>query len=113
MKKKERLKNFEKKEERKTNVYAKESEIRKAIFLYQPMIILLYNKAFLNTKQLDDASPSSIVSIMQKFEDVFPKKIPNDLIRGIEHQIDFVLGANIPNRPACRSNPEETKELQT
>ena len=33
-------------------------------------------------------------------------------IRGIEHQIDFVPGAPIPNRPAYRSNPEETKELQ-
>ena len=33
-------------------------------------------------------------------------------IRGIEHQIDFVPGAQIPNRPAYRSNPEEMKELQ-
>jgi hypothetical protein len=33
-------------------------------------------------------------------------------IRGIEHQIDFVPGAIIPNRPAYRSNHEETKELQ-
>jgi hypothetical protein len=40
--------------------------------------------------------------------------MPNELppIRGIEHQIDFVPGAAIPNRPAYRSNPEETKELQ-
>ncbi|XP_072073865.1 uncharacterized protein [Arachis hypogaea] len=30
----------------------------------------------------------------------------------IEHQIDFIPGASIPNRPAYRSNPEETKELQ-
>ena len=33
-------------------------------------------------------------------------------IRGIEHKIDLVLGASIPNRPAYRTNPEETKELQ-
>ena len=33
-------------------------------------------------------------------------------IRGIEHQIDFVPGSTIPNRPAYRSNPKETKELQ-
>ena len=51
---------------------------------------------------------------MQEFEDVFPEEIPNGLppIREIEHQIDFVPGATIPNRPAYRSNPEETKELQ-
>uniref|UniRef100_A0A2N9I319 Reverse transcriptase domain-containing protein n=1 Tax=Fagus sylvatica TaxID=28930 RepID=A0A2N9I319_FAGSY len=49
-----------------------------------------------------------------EFEDVFPEEMPNELppIRGIEHQIDFVPGAAIPNRPAYRSNPEETKELQ-
>ena len=55
-----------------------------------------------------------IVSLLQKFKDVFPKEIPKGLplIHGIEHQIDFVPGATIPNRLAYRSNPEETKELQ-
>uniref|UniRef100_A0A2N9I0N6 Reverse transcriptase n=1 Tax=Fagus sylvatica TaxID=28930 RepID=A0A2N9I0N6_FAGSY len=50
----------------------------------------------------------------QEYEDVFPNDMPSELppIRGIEHQIDFVPGATIPNRPAYRSNPEETKELQ-
>ncbi|XP_058006772.1 uncharacterized protein LOC131182140 [Hevea brasiliensis] len=48
------------------------------------------------------------------FEDVFPEEIRNVLppIRGKEHQIDFVPGAVIPNRPAYRTNPEEAKELQ-
>ncbi|KAL9400936.1 hypothetical protein Peur_004785 [Populus x canadensis] len=51
---------------------------------------------------------------MHEFDDVFPEDIPNGLppLRGIEHQIDLVPGASIPNRPAYRSNPEETKELQ-
>ena len=45
---------------------------------------------------------------------MFPKEMPIGLPpkRGIEHQIDFVPRAPIPNRPAYRSNPEETKELQ-
>ncbi|KAH9648159.1 WD REPEATS REGION domain-containing protein [Citrus sinensis] len=48
------------------------------------------------------------------FDDVFPNEVPNGLppIRGIEHQIGFVPGATILNRPAYRSNPEETNELQ-
>ncbi|KAF8111938.1 hypothetical protein N665_0070s0008 [Sinapis alba] len=33
-------------------------------------------------------------------------------IRGIEHHIDFVPGATLPNRHAYRTNPVETKELQ-
>ncbi|XP_042377669.1 uncharacterized protein LOC121970764, partial [Zingiber officinale] len=48
------------------------------------------------------------------FEDVFPKEVPHGLppIRGIEHQIDLIPGASLPNRPAYRSNPQETKEIQ-
>jgi hypothetical protein len=50
----------------------------------------------------------------KEYKDVFPEETPHGLppIRGIEHQIDFVPGATIPNRPAYRSNPEDTKELQ-
>ena len=33
-------------------------------------------------------------------------------IRGIEHQIDLIPGAPLPNKAAYRCNPEETKELQ-
>ncbi|KAH0688954.1 hypothetical protein KY289_016312 [Solanum tuberosum] len=49
----------------------------------------------------------------ENFEDVFPDDTPKGLppLRGIEHQIDFVPGSQLPNRPAYRSNPEETKEL--
>ena len=104
----------ERKAERKTNFYARGGEIRRAMFLNQPMIVLLYKEALLNTNDLDPALPSSVVSLLQEFEDVFPDEVPDGLppIRGIEHQIDFVPGASIPNRPAYRSNPEETKELQ-
>ena len=102
------------KNERKTNFYAKASEVKRALFLNKPMIVLLYKEALFNTNQLDTSLPSSIVSLLQEFEDVFPEEVPKGLppIRGIEHQIDFVPGATIPNRPAYRSNPEETKELQ-
>ena len=45
---------------------------------------------------------------------MFPNDVPSGLppIRGIEHQIDFVPRATIPNQPTYRSNLEETKELQ-
>ncbi|XP_049414722.1 uncharacterized protein LOC125877483 [Solanum stenotomum] len=50
----------------------------------------------------------------ENFEDVFPDDTPKGLppLRGIEHQIDFVPGSQLPNRPAYRINPKETKELQ-
>ncbi|KAF7834895.1 putative gag-pol polyprotein [Senna tora] len=50
----------------------------------------------------------------QEFGDLFPQEIPEGLppLRGIEHKIDFVPGASLPNRPAYRANPEETREIQ-
>ncbi|XP_059310695.1 uncharacterized protein LOC132062064 [Lycium ferocissimum] len=47
-------------------------------------------------------------------DELFPEEMPKGLppLRGIEHQIDFVSGSQIPNKPAYMSNPEETKELQ-
>jgi hypothetical protein len=74
----------------------------------------MYKEALLCTNDLVGALPSDIVSLLQEFEDVLPEEVPHGLppIRGIEHQIDFIPGASIPNRLAYRSNPEETKELQ-
>ena len=74
----------------------------------------MYKEALLNTNDLDPALPSSVVSLLQEFEDVFPDEVPDGLppLRGIEHQIDLIPGAPLPNKPAYRMGPEETKELQ-
>ena len=90
------------------------SDVKKALFSNQPMILLVYKEALLNTNDFDSTLHSSVVSLLQDYEDVFPEETPQGLppIRGIEHQIDFVPGAAIPNRPAYRSNLEQTKELQ-
>jgi len=66
---------------------------------------------------LDDivsSIPPVITNLLQEYDDVFPAEIPPGLppMRGIEHQIDLIPGATLPNRAACRTNPEETKEIQ-
>jgi hypothetical protein len=96
------------------NCIAKKSEIKSALISHQPLIVLMYEEALLCTNDLVGALPSDIVSLLQEFEDVLPEEVPHGLppIQRIEHQIDFIPGASIPNRPAYRSNPEETKELQ-
>jgi hypothetical protein len=96
------------------NFYVKGSQIRSVFFTNKPMILLVYKEAYFNTNDLDSAIPSVAVSLMQEFDDVFPEDIYNGLppLRGIEHQIDLVPGASIPNRPTYRSNLEETKEFQ-
>ena len=74
----------------------------------------MYKEVCINTNELDESLPSVVVSLLQEYEDVFSNDVPSGLphIRGIQHQIDFVSGVTIPNRPAYRSNSEETKELQ-
>ncbi|XP_068486578.1 uncharacterized protein [Phaseolus vulgaris] len=59
--------------------------------------------------------PSQVHKFLKEFGDIFPKEGPIGLppVRGIEHQIDLVLGAILPNRPAYRTNPEETKEIES
>ncbi|KAK1581185.1 hypothetical protein Q3G72_003854 [Acer saccharum] len=104
----------EKRVRKQVSFYARGSEIKKALFSNQPMIVHFYKEACFSTNEIDSSLPSVVVSLLQDFDEVFPEEMPIGLppIRGIEHQIDFVPGAPIPNRPAYRSNPEETKELQ-
>jgi len=84
----------------------------------QPPIVLLQLSGFcLTTKatSLDQLEvPSAVAQVLADFEDVFPEELPNGLppLRGIEHQIDFIPGSVIPNRPAYKANPVETQELQ-
>nr|KAJ0226813.1 hypothetical protein LSAT_V11C100043320 [Lactuca sativa] len=57
---------------------------------------------------------NAIADLLLEFQDVFPSELPPGLppIRGIEHQIDLIPGAPLPNKAAYRCNPEVTKELQ-
>ncbi|KAK1663592.1 hypothetical protein QYE76_051751 [Lolium multiflorum] len=56
--------------------------------------------------------PSSLLSLLKEFQDVFPDELPLPPLRGIEHRIDLIPGAPLPNRAAYRTNPEDTKEIQ-
>jgi hypothetical protein len=66
---------------------------------------------------LDDITtplPHAITNLLQEFKDNFPAEIPSGLppLRGIEHQIDLIPGATLPNCATYRTNLEETKEIQ-
>jgi hypothetical protein len=52
--------------------------------------------------------------LLHEFKDVFPAKIPlgQPPLKEIEHQIDLISGATLPNRATYRTNPDETKEIQ-
>lgn len=104
----------EAKEKKNESLYIKAKECLNARREGLPIILLTYKEVLINFEQLTPSLPNSVSSLLQNFEDVFPDDTPKGLppLRGIEHQIDFVPGSQLPNRPAYRSNPEETKELQ-
>ena len=72
-------KKLEIKKKKKKKFYAKVSEIKRTIFLNHLVIVLLYKDAYLNTKKLNTSLPSSIVSLLQEFDDVFLEKVPYGL----------------------------------
>jgi hypothetical protein len=75
-------------------------------------LVLMYKGEILVS---NDMTPLSIgVSIvLQDFHDVFLEEVPDGLppLRGIEHQIDLIPRASLPNRAPYRTNPKETKEI--
>ena len=75
--------------------------------------VLLYKDVILTANDMTSL-PSIVSTALQDYNDVFPEEVPAGLppLRGIEHQIDLILGASLPNRPPYRTNPEETKEIQ-
>ncbi|XP_019092325.1 PREDICTED: uncharacterized protein LOC109129137 [Camelina sativa] len=99
---------------RLSNFFVRKGEVKRALFSKQPLIMFVYNETLISFSDRAPVLPSEKTFLLQDFEDVFPEDNPKGLppIRGIEHQIDFVPGASLPNRPAYRTNPVETLELQ-
>nr|GEX04787.1 hypothetical protein [Tanacetum cinerariifolium] len=70
---------------------------------------------------LDESEPKPpatlhprIQPLLQSYNHVFPTEIPSGLppLRTIQHKIDLISGSVLPNKPAYRSNPQETKEMR-
>ena len=115
-KEKEKKKSVKKKnDEKKESLIAKKGEVKNAIASQQPLYLLFCKEVALLTNTPNTQNlPSCVETLLQEFEDMFPKEVPSGLppIRGIEHHIDLNPGASLPNRPAYRSNPQQTQEIQ-
>ena len=96
------------------NFFIKANKVKQAMHYKRPILLFIFKEALTSLTNLAPADPSELTSLLQDYKDVFPEVSPNGLppIRRIEHQIDFVPGSTLPNRPAYRTNLVETKELQ-
>jgi hypothetical protein len=75
---------------------------------------LICKQTLFSLQDITLSLPPVVTNLLQEYADVFPKEVPPGLppIHGIEHQIDLIPGASLPNRAPYRTNPEETKEIQ-
>ncbi|GJZ56006.1 hypothetical protein Tco_0611199, partial [Tanacetum coccineum] len=55
-----------------------------------------------------------VQSLLKSYSHVFPTEIPpgSPPMRSIQHKIDLIPGSALPNKPAYRTNPQETTEIR-
>ena len=92
-------------------------DIKRALILKQFFYLFLSRETSLSIAIIPtfEILPQKVQELLHEFGDIFPKEIPTGLppLRGIEHKIDLVPRASFPNRPAYRTNPRETKEIES
>nr|XP_027090404.1 uncharacterized protein LOC113711436 [Coffea arabica] len=64
---------------RKRNMIIKAKDVRKLVNSDQPVLLLVCKHVLLNIDELNNALPSSVVALLQEFEDVFPDEVPDGL----------------------------------
>nr|KYP58009.1 Transposon Ty3-G Gag-Pol polyprotein [Cajanus cajan] len=99
-------------------VVNQDKEISKqTLLIKQPYFILLCTRSLTctATSSGNETLPNGVKILLKEFDNLFSLEGPIGLppLIGIEHQIDLVPGASLPNRPAYRINPQETKEIES
>ena len=100
--------------ERKFNYFAEASEARKVLPAHEPLNLQYCKDSKISTDNSNEFTISispSVQPLLQEFKNVFPKEIPHGLppSRSIEHQVDLLLEASLPNKPTYNSKPQETQ----
>jgi hypothetical protein len=90
------------------------SEVNELLASNSISYALVCKDVLISLHDLQQSLPPIVADILQEYADIFPSEVPAGLppLRGIEYQIDLILGASLPNRAPYRTNPEETKEIQ-
>ena len=94
-------------------LFASKSDLNELLDGSTVCYALICKDALFSFDDTSSSLPPAVTNLLQEYIDVFPEEVPPWLppIRGIEHQIDLIPGASLPNRAPYRTNPEETKEI--
>jgi hypothetical protein len=93
---------------------ASKSDIAEIDVNITPCYAIVCKEVLFSFEDMPPSLPHAVANLLQEYIDVFPQDVPPGLppIRGIEHQIDLIPGALLPNCVPYHTNPEETKEVQ-
>nr|KYP48027.1 Transposon Ty3-G Gag-Pol polyprotein [Cajanus cajan] len=98
------------------NAYPYDGQLKQTLLVEKSSYILLCRSMLkCHNLNLEPSSlPLGVTQLLKEFDDVFLSEGPKGLppFGGIEHQIDFVPRASLPNMPAYRTNPQEIKEIE-
>ena len=98
-------------------VIQKKEKIENILLSEQPLDLLPCKGTLACTTTLAEICelPPQEKKFLKEFDDIFPKENLIELspFRGTEHQINLVLGASLPNRPAYGTNHDGTKEIES
>ena len=74
------------------------------------MVMLVVSR---EVKQEDGIIPIEFSTMLEKFQDIMPDEVPNQLppMREVSHAIDLILGSTLPNLPHYRMSPIENGEI--
>ena len=75
---------------------------------------LICKQTLFSLEEIPSSLPPAVTNLLQEYAGIFPKEVPPGLptIHGIEHKINLIPGASLPNHAPYTTNPEETKEIQ-
>jgi hypothetical protein len=93
---------------------ASKSDLAKIDVNITPCYAVLCREVLFSFEDMPPSLPPMVANLLQEYMDVFQQDVPPRLppISGIEHQIDLISGAFLPNHATYHTNPEETKEIQ-
>ncbi|KAM2080576.1 hypothetical protein ACFX1T_034336 [Malus domestica] len=86
-----------------------EGAIKEADFFF-PIVM----KGLLTENKEEEQISSEVQQLLEEFHELISDELPNELppMRNIQHQIDLVPGASLPNLPHYRMSPAENEILR-